>query len=301
VIQRNGVDIVHARSRAPAWSAYFAAKAEGVHFVTTAHGVYAQGSEIKRGYNAIMARGERVIVPSHFMAERVAKDFGVGPDRLRPIPRGVDLRIFAPEAVSPERVIQLAEQWRLPETLPLVLLPGRLARWKGQADLVRALEHLKDLEFACVIVGSDMGRNRFREELQGMIARAGLGERVWLVEHCNDMPAAYMLSNVVVSASNRPESFGRVIAEAQAMGRPVVATDHGGAREQLQAEVTGKLVKPGDPEALAAGIRWALTLSHHMREQIAAAAITNIRRNYTKDQMCAATLAVYAELLAPAA
>ncbi|MET4805604.1 glycosyltransferase family 4 protein [Limibacillus sp. MBR-115] len=297
LIRARNVDIIHARSRAPAWSAYYAARAEGIHFMTTFHGAYGHGSEIKRTYNSIMARGERVIAPSRYIADHLASVYGVGADRLRCIPRGVDTRIFAPEAVSAERVIQLAEQWRLPETLPLVLLAGRFTRGKGQTDLIHALARMKDMEFACVIAGADQGGSRFRTELEKLIASVGLGDRVWLVDHCNDMAAAYMLANVVVSASSHPESFGRTIGEAQAMGRPVVATDHGGAPEQILAGVTGKLVKPGDQEALAEGIRWALGLSHHMREQIAAAAITNIRGHFTKEQMCNATLAVYGELL----
>jgi glycosyltransferase involved in cell wall biosynthesis len=297
VIREKGVDLVHARSRAPAWSAYWACKAEGIPFVTTFHGTYGHGSRLKRAYNSVMVKGDLVIAISEHIRRHVMEVYGCPPEKIRMIHRGVDTRIFAPEAVSAERVIQLAQQWRLPEDLPLVLLPGRLTRWKGQTLLIEALAQIKDLEFACVLVGSDQGRSKYSEELKQLIAAKGLESRVWLVDHCNDMAAAYMLANVVVSPSLEPEAFGRVIAEAQALGRPVVAAAHGGALEQVIEGITGTLVTPGDAGALAEGLRWALGLTHHQREQVAAAAITHIRNNFTKERMTGATLDLYAELL----
>lgn len=297
VIREKGVDLVHARSRAPAWSAYWACKAEGIPFVTTFHGTYGHGSRLKRAYNSVMVKGDLIIAISEHIRRHVMEVYGCPPEKIRMIHRGVDTRIFAPEAVSAERVIQLAQQWRLPEDLPLVLLPGRLTRWKGQTLLIEALAQIKDLEFVCVLVGSDQGRSKYSEELKQLIAAKGLESRVWLVDHCNDMAAAYMLANVVVSPSLEPEAFGRVIAEAQALGRPVVAAAHGGALEQVIEGITGTLVTPRDAGALAEGLRWALGLTHHQREQVAAAAITHIRNNFTKERMTGATLDLYAELL----
>jgi glycosyltransferase involved in cell wall biosynthesis len=297
LIEEQDVDIVHARSRAPAWSAAAAARRTGCHFVTTFHGTYNFGNEIKRRYNAIMTKGERVIANSEFIARHVRKNYKVDPARVRVIRRGIDLGRFDPDKVSAERVIQLAGRWRLPDGVPLVMLPGRLTRWKGQAVLIRALAHLQDIDLRCVLVGSDQGRSAYRGELERLIERHDLGSRVFLPGHCDDMPAAYMLADVVVSASTDPEAFGRVVSESQAMGCPVVASEHGGAREQVLEDRTAFLFKPGDPAALAAALRRALDLDAGQRERLAAEAKAHARTHFSKAEMCAGTLALYREIL----
>src|SRR5690606_13014407 len=165
-----------------------------------------------------------------------------------------------PARVSAERVVRLAREWRLPDDVPVVMLPGRLTRWKGQLDLVEAMAVLGRHDVRCLLVGSDEGKSGYRREIEAAIRRHRLESVIGIVEHCADMPAAYMLADVVVSASNRPEGFGRVAVEAQAMGRPVVATDHGGARETVVAGETGWLVPLADPAAMAAAISQALSL-----------------------------------------
>ena len=297
LIEAHDVDIVHARSRAPAWSAAAAARRTGRHFVTTFHGTYEIGNALKRRYNAIMVKGERVIANSEFIARHIREAYKVDPARVRVIRRGVDLARFDPERASAERVIQLANKWRLPDGVPVVMLPGRLTRWKGHRGLIEALTHLRDVEFLCVIVGTDERRGAYRAELERLIARHGLGGRVFLPGHCDDMPAAYMLADVVVSASTRPEAFGRVVSEAQAMGCPVVASDHGGAREQILGNRTAFLFPPGDVAALADMIRKALALDAGARERLAAEARAHVKANFDKTQMCAATLALYREIL----
>jgi glycosyltransferase involved in cell wall biosynthesis len=177
------------------------------------------------------------------------------------------------------------------------MLPARFSRWKGQALLLQALTRLRDLEFCCVLIGADQGRAAYRRELETMIARLDLRSRAFVVDHCNDMAAAYMLADVVVSASTEPEAFGRVISEAQAMGRPVVASDHGGMREQVLAQVTAFPFPPGDADALAEALRQALRLSTSEREHVGRQAVTHVRANFSKDRMCARTLALYRELL----
>ncbi|MGB0671240.1 MAG: glycosyltransferase family 4 protein, partial [Rhodospirillales bacterium] len=231
IIRREKVEIVHARSRAPAWSALHAARRTGKHFVTTFHGTYGRQGLFKSTYNSVMGRGERVIAISRFIAGHIRQYYGVPADRIRVIHRGVDLARFDPKVVSAQRVVQLANQWRLTEGLPIVMLPGRLTRWKGQTIFIEALAKLGRQDIRAVIVGSDQGRTDYRQELENLIIRHGLAGVIRLVDHCPDMPAAYMLADVVVSASTEPEAFGRVVPEAQALGRPVVATDHGGARE----------------------------------------------------------------------
>jgi glycosyltransferase involved in cell wall biosynthesis len=299
LIKEHGIEIVHARSRAPAWSAWMAARRTGRHFVTTFHNVYGDGTRLRRWYNSVMGRGERVIAISHFVAEHVAAVYGLPPERLRVIQRGVDLSRFDPQRVSPERLIQLAKKWRLPDDRPIVMLPGRLTRWKGQLDLVAAVAALGRRDLLCLLVGSDEGRPAYRQELERTIAACGLGEVFQLVEDCDDMPAALMLADVVVSASNRPEGFGRVVVEAQAMGRPVIATDHGGARETVLPDETGWLVPPREPQALAAAIAEALALTPDERAIVAEHATTHARTNFDTTRMCAETLAVYREILFP--
>jgi glycosyltransferase involved in cell wall biosynthesis len=300
VIRREKIDIVHARSRAPAWSALAAARRTSCHFVTTMHNAYGDESWLKRRYNSVMAKGERVIAISRFVAEHAAKTYQVPPERLRIILRGVDFQRFDPERVSAERVIQLAREWRLPDGMPVVMLPGRLTRWKGQLVFIEAVAELGLTELRCVIVGS--GSGSYRRTLQSAIKRRGLEGIFHLVEDCRDMPAAYKLADLVVSASTRPEGFGRVIAEAQAMGRLVVATDHGGAREIVLADQTGLLVPPGDAGALAAAIKRVLALGPLDRLALSRRAIAHIRSNFTTKAMTDRTIAVYDEILfSPAA
>ena len=297
-IRHLGIDIVHARSRAPAWSAWAAAGATGRHFVTTFHNAYGARSSLKRWYNSVMARGDRVIAISEFVADHAASTYGIGADRLRTIPRGVDLDIFDPERVGGQRIATLARQWRLPDGAPTVMLPGRLTRWKGGLDFIAAIAELGRHDICCVLVGAEQ-RHGFRRELEAAIERRGLGGLFRIVEHCGDMPAAYMLADVVVSASTDPEGFGRIIAEAQAMGRPVVATDHGGARETVVPGVTGWLVPARNPSALAAAICAALSLESSERSLLARRAIAHIAAHFTRVALCARTIAVYEELLFP--
>jgi glycosyltransferase involved in cell wall biosynthesis len=298
IVRRGKIDIVHARSRAPAWSAWSAARATRRRFVTTFHNAYDIDLPLKRWYNSVMAKGERVIAISHFVGDYAARVYGVGPERLRVIPRGVDLGQFDPARVRGERVAALAKAWRVPEDAKVVMLPGRLTRWKGGLDFIEAVARLGRRDLCCLLVGAEQ-RPGFRRELEAAIERAGLIGMFRIVEDCRDMPAAYALSDAVVSASTDPEGFGRVIVEAQAMGRPVVATDHGGARETILPGVTGWLAPPADPAALAAAIAATLGLDAGERAAFAHRARAHVAAGYTREAMCARTIDVYEELLFP--
>jgi glycosyltransferase involved in cell wall biosynthesis len=298
IIRRHKIDIVHARSRAPAWSAWRAARATRRRFVTTFHNAYDIGPPLKRWYNSVMAKGERVIAISQFVGDHAADVYGIGEDRLRVIPRGVDLVQFDPARVRGERVAALAEQWRVPEDAKVVMLPGRLTRWKGGLDFIEAIARLQRHDLRCLLVGAEQ-RTGFRRELEANIQRHELGSIFRIVDDCRDMPAAYALSDVVVSASTDPVGFGWVIIEAQAMGRPVVATDHGGARETIAPGVTGWLAQPGDPVSLAAAIGAALGLEPAERSAFAHRARAHVACGFTREQMCARTIDVYEELLFP--
>ena len=297
LIRAEGVQLVHARSRAPAWSASMAAKKAGVHFVTTYHAPYDESTPGKRAYNAVMARGERVIAISQFIAELIQERHGVSSSRIRLIPRGVDPVLFDPDTLPPERVEALRVEWGVQPGQKVVLLPGRLSRWKGQEVLIQALRFLRTPGLVCIIAGPLRDRDRYVAQLQARAAALGVEGRVKFVGACDDMPAGLALADVVVNASTEPEGFGRTVIEAQAMRRPVVASDHGGAAETVQHGRTGWRVTPGDPVALAAAIDRVLALPAAERDRVGLMARQAVLARYTTAAMQRATLAVYAELL----
>ena len=297
LIAAEDVDLVHARSRWPAWLARYAARRTGRPFVTTFHGAYSTDWPGKRRYNAIMTRGDRVIAISAFIARHIAETYTVEPRRIRTIPRGVDLSAFDPARVDAGRIAALRDAWQVPEGRPVIVLPGRLTTLKGHLALLDALARVEE-GVCCLLVGpSEPAHASYRTRIERRIEALGAAHIVLLTGPCRDMPAAYMLADIVVSPSLRPEAFGRVPAEAQAMGRPVIAAAHGGALETVREGETGWLVPPGDTDALAAAIRQALAASPAERNRMGAAGQTHVRRNFTLEGMCSATLDVYRELL----
>lgn len=292
------VDIVHVRSRAPAWSAWYACKGTGAKFMTTVHAPYNPGGFFKHIYNGIMMRGSRVIAISNHVARYITGNFKIEPNRVRLIHRGIALDRFHPTMVGMQRMATLLRDWRIEDGAPIILLPGRLTRWKGHHVLLEAMARLNRPEVFCVLLGSDQGRTEYRAELEGQIEKLGLTGQVRIIDHCNDMPAAYMISSVVVSASTDPEGFGRIPVESQAMGRPIIATDHGGAQETILRGETGWLIPPGDAGALAEALRQALELSGQQRAVLATKSMNHVAMNFTREKMCDETLSVYAELLA---
>jgi len=266
IIRRHKIDIVHARSRAPAWSAWSAARATGRRFVTTFHNAYDADLPLKHWYNSVMAKGERVIAISHFVGEHVAQVYGVGSDRLRVIPRGVDIAQFNPQRVSGDRVIGLATSWRVPEDATVVMLPGRLTRWKGGLDFIEAIARLGRRDVCCLLVGAEQ-RPGFRRELEARIEQRGLGGMFRIVEDCRDMPAAFAAADTVLVPAIEAPILGRVVAEAQAMGRPVVTSDIGILPEhvvtppEMPEDVrTGWLAEPGDAADFARALGIAFSL-----------------------------------------
>lgn len=290
LIAEQSVDMVHAHSRAPAWSAYLAARCQEKPFVTTFHGVYSAGSAIKRAYNRVMVRGERVIAPSNFVAEHARTVYSGPEERIRIVHPGTDTAIFDPRAVPPDSKVAVRAAWTIADGVRVVLLPGRLTRFKGHAVLIEAMRFLKDENIAAVFVGSDAGHGAYRRELEALAGNLS----VRFIGHRQDMAITYAASDVVVLPSVRPESFGRVLVEAGAMGLPTVATGHGGPLEILRHGDTGWLVVPGDPKALANGIRMALTAAG---PAFAARARANVESRFTLKKMRAETLAVYGELI----
>jgi glycosyltransferase involved in cell wall biosynthesis len=243
-----------------------------------------------------MAKGRPVIAVSEFIRQLVLERHRVAPDEVVTIPRGADVAVFCDDAVGHERTINLADQWGIADDpRPVIMLPGRLTRWKGQEVLVEAASLLARRggpDFVALIVG-DGEDAAYVQRLEARIRGAGLEGRVWLTGGCADMPAAYKLASVVVSASTEPEAFGRVAVEAQAMGRPVIATDHGGARETVVHGESGWLVPPKDAAALADALAHALALDPSERAAMGLAGRARIHAEYTVAAMQRATISVY--------
>lgn len=302
IIRDRKVSVVHARSRAPAWSAYLAARAKRVPFVTTYHGAYKASNPFKKLYNSIMAAGDFVIANSQYTADQIAAAYKMRKTKLVVIPRGTDFSAFDREKAAPERVAAMKAGWGLPARHgPVLLLPGRLTRWKGQLLLIEALRLLEEegRSHGAVIVlaGDAQGRDEYQDEIERARDAAGLTDRVVVAGHVEDMPAAYAASDLVISASVEPEAFGRIAVEASAMGVPVIAADHGGARETVITEPenarTGWRFEPGNARALADAIVAALEMPASERTAIGIAAAAYVRRRFSVQAMCRATLQVY--------
>ncbi|MEL6112304.1 MAG: glycosyltransferase family 4 protein [Pseudomonadota bacterium] len=343
---REKIDLFHARSRAPAWSALWASRRTGCPFVTTFHGAYGARGALKRRYNSVMVRADTVIANSHFTAAAIVSGYGdLVPDlarRMVVIPRGVDLASFSPGAVTAERRKALAGRWHhsgrssAPDTTPFVILmPARPSAWKGHETALKALARMKAVmnlasrptaalpnnaiaktqaghgpTFRLIFVGGSDGsaaltgdrahasglaskHAEFEAALKRLANDIGVADLVHFSGHEADMPAAYAAADAVVMPSTRPEAFGRVAVEAGAMGVPVVASDHGGARETVRHGETGFLVPPGDSDALADALAALAAMTAPARQAMGDAARTHVTRHYSSAAMTSATLAVY--------
>jgi glycosyltransferase involved in cell wall biosynthesis len=301
IIVREKVDIVHARSRAPAWSGLIAARRTKVKFVTTYHGIYSSKSAIKRWYNSVMVRGDAIIANSNFTKQHLIDEHGTSPDKVTVIYRGVDVAAFDPGVIDPAKQAELAQRWGLnwPATRPRIILPARLTDWKGQRVLIAALAKLKaqEYDFEAILVGDSQGRDGYVASLQDQISQSGLSGQVHLVGHCHDMPTAFSLCDFAVTPSTEPEAFGRTAAEAQAMGLPILASDLGGARETVDPRVTGLLSAPGDINALENNLKTMLTMPIAARKAMGAAGYARIRALFTTESLQRDTLALYQRVL----
>ena len=298
IIKENGINIVHARSRAPAWSAYWAAKRAGVKYMTTFHGTYGLGPKgIKKVYNKVMTFGQLVIAISTHIKNHMLQHYNVDESKMRLIHRCVDVEKFAPKSVSQERIIRTIKENNLPEDRPIISLVGRITRWKGQHILVEAMSMLKNKDAYALIVGSDQGRVKYTEELKATAKILGVENRIKFIGESFDIPALLMVSDVVLSTAIEPEAFGRAAIEGQAMGKIVLASNIGGSLENLVDGVSGRLFKSNDAKSLAEAMDWALSLPAEEKKKFSEASIKNVHDNFTKQIMCDKTIAVYNELL----
>ncbi len=302
LIRQEKVSLVHARSRAPAFSALSAAQFTKTPFVATYHGVYRAQSGLKRWYNAVMTRGDLVIANSDYTRDHVLAEHHLNPAKVVSIPRGIDLDRFNPSWVTSDRVDALRQAWGIhdADVRTKFLLAGRLTRIKGHLTIIEAAAMLKAqgrTDFLIIFAGDDQGRTGYGEELSAAIAKADLADQIRIVGHCNDMPAAYLLGDVAILPTIVPESFGRAAVEPQAMGRPVIASNHGGTTETVADGLTGWLAPPGDAGAWATAMSRAIDLGPTKRAEMGLAGMNRTRQLYRVDAMCAATLAAYERVL----
>ena len=292
IISQTQIDILHARSRAPAWPSYYAAKAEGIPFVTTYHGIYNARSKLKTRYNAIMTRGEAIIANSDYTKAHIIKTHDIPPQKITTIHRGVDMARFDPAKISQADITAQRKDWGVDKAAKLILLPGRLTRWKGQIIAIKALAALP-AHHVLVLLGDAQGRLDYAAELKALTQSLGLGSRVIFAGHSQNMPTALAAADVVISASTDPEAFGRIAIEAQAIGRPVIASAHGGALETVKDGLSGYLTPPADADALARAISRALDWPSYNKEAIRA----RIADNFSTRALQLKTLALYKTLL----
>ena len=297
IFQIESADIVHVRSRVPAWLALNVAKSMNIATVSTVHSRFTSKSFLKRHFNAKILDAGQVIAISDYVHGLITSQYNGVDDRLTIVHRGVDTVTFDPATVSQARIIKFAESVALPEDASVIMMPARSSSWKGHHILLDALAKLTDLRFVCLFVGAGDGKARFVRGITDYANKRGLEGRFRLTPVVDDMPAALMLVDVVVMPSVTPEPFGRVVLEAQAMGRPIVAFGHGGAVESIEHEKTGWLAKPCDAHSLAENLRAALSLRPRAREIFASNARAHIEAHFSTHRMCQETLKIYRRIL----
>ena len=299
LIRQERVSLVHVRSRAPAFSALMAARATGVPLVATYHGIYGAKTGLKRWYNAVMTRGDLVIANSAFTRDHILAQHPAVAAKLVVIPEGVDTDLFDPAAVSADRLTALRAAWGLApdDHRRVLLLAARLTGWKGQDMIIGAVRRMAPREGVVLILAGRVESLRYARQIQVAAAASGLSDQVRLVGAVDDMPAAYVIADLVLAPSPSPESFGRSVAEAGAMRRPVLASDLGGPAETVIDGQTGWLVAPGDVDAWARALEAALSATPKSLAGMGEAARARIEGLYSLKAMCAATFAAYRRLV----
>ena len=307
IIARENVDVIHARSRAPAWVALGAAGKTNTPFVTTYHGSYSAQSSLKQLYNSVMARGDVVIANSAYTASLITSAYPFAQDRMAVIHRGTDLRRFARTAVDTARVQRMRKSWDVGPEDRVILLAARLTAWKGQKVLIEAARLLAErgvTDVRYILAGDDQGRSGYVRELDAAIEKANLKGLVTRVGHVSDMPAALAASAVLAVTSTEPEAFGRSAVEAQAMGTPVVVTDLGAVAETVltpprvtRENRTGWTIPPNDPQALADVLESILVMGAAGRDALAERARNHVEKSFGLEKMCGQTLEIYSRLI----
>jgi len=298
------INIVHARSRAPAWSCYLACLLTNRAFVTTFHGTYNFNNKLKKFYNSIMLRSNLTIAGSNFIFSHINENYNEylnKKKKLRVIFRGINIDYFSQKNISVLKQEKLKMEWGLEQNKFTILMPGRLTSWKGQEKLIESLNILIEdyniTNFQAILLGSDQGRKVYTKKLHSLVERYSLTKKVKFIENCKEMPLAYSLADVVVSASIEPEAFGRVAVESQAMGKPIIASNLGGSKETVLNKKTGFLYKHDDPRELAKNLNTVIQLNQEELKFMGNEGRKNITRKFDVEVMCDSNLREYKKLL----
>ena len=304
IILFNKIDIIHARSRAPAWSCYFACLITGRSFVTTFHGTYNFKSTLKKFYNSVMLKSKLIIAGSNFIFSHINENYSEylnKKKKLRVIFRGINTDYYNQKNISILKQEKLKKEWEIFPNRFTILLPGRLTSWKGQEKFIEALNILTEdyniLNFQAIILGSDQGRKVYKKKLINLVERYSLNKKIKFIDHCKEMPLAYSIADVVVSASIEPETFGRVSVETQAMGKPIIASNLGGSKETILNKKSGFLYKHDDPRELAKILHKTIELDQDALISIGNEGRKNVTKKFDVEAMCDSTLREYKKLL----
>ncbi|MFL2852595.1 MAG: glycosyltransferase family 4 protein [Candidatus Pelagibacter sp.] len=300
----NNINIVHARSRAPAWSCYFACLITRRNFITTFHGTYNYKSYLKKIYNSVMLKSKLTIAGSNFIFNHITENYNnflKRKKKLRVIYRGINLDYYNQKNISILKLEKLKKEWEITSNKFTILLPGRLTTWKGQEKFIESLniliEDYNNSNFQAIVLGSDQGRKVYKKKLINLVQRYRLGQKIKFIEHCNEMPLAYSLADVVISTSIEPEAFGRVSVEAQAMGKPIIASNLGGSKETIIEGKSGFLYKHDDPRELAKSLNTVIELDQEQLNSIGIEGRKNVTKKFDVETMCDSTLREYKKLL----
>ena len=304
IILFNNISIIHARSRAPAWSCLIASKITSRKFVTTFHGTYNFKSNLKKLYNSVMVRSDLIIAGSNFIFSHIKENYSNylnQKKKLLVVFRGINVDYFDPTTKLETEEKKLLKQWEIEKDKKIILLPGRLTTWKGQEVFIEAI-NLVNIElgyeaFYAVILGSDQGRDLYKKKLIRLSEQYRLTKQLRFIDHCKDMALAYKVSDIIVSASIEPEAFGRVSVEAQSMEKPIIASNIGGSNETVIDEKTGYLFKAGDAKSLSQKILKTLTINETQLKLIGAEGRKNIVQKFNVEKMCFSTYSEYKRLI----
>ena len=299
------INIIHARSRAPAWSCFFAARLTFRKFVTTFHGTYNFTNNLKKFYNSIMLRSDLVIAGSNFIFSHINQNYGeffINTKRkLLVIFRGINTNYFNPQRILPIKVDKFAKQYNIDRNKFIILLPGRLTFWKGQKIFIEAIKYLSEKNdnppFEAIILGDDQGRNVYKKQLFDLVQQYRLNKIIKFIPNCEEMPIAYGVANLVCSCSIEPEAFGRVSVEAQSMQLPIIASDLGGSKETIIKDKTGYLYKSEDTIALADTIAMVMKKDYNSLKSIGIEGRRNVLKRFDVDKMCQTTFTEYKKLV----
>jgi len=298
------ISVVHARSRAPAWSCYLATKITRRKFVTTFHGTYNFKSSIKKFYNSIMVKSDLLIAGSNFIFSHISenyKKFLNSKKKFLVIFRGINTEYFDADTIKDKDIEKLKSTWKIENNKKIILLPGRLTAWKGQEMFIEAINlfclNNPELDFVAVILGNDQGRTVYRKKLERLVEQFKLTQKIKFVDNCNIMPVAYYISDVVVSSSIEPEAFGRVSVEAQSMKKPIIASNIGGSKETVIDNKTGLLFESGNPKSLCDKLNEIIKLDSLTLDLMGREARKNVINRFNIEKMCLNTYSEYKKLL----